>query len=206
MIDIKNKVLFIHVPRTGGSALESVYYKKFLRDEFTYQEFLNECVYFNHQRTFPGQLGKHWTYAQYLNSGLIEDVNEWHVLTIVRNTFDLVWSNWYLVNDHFRNTNQPEINWNQYMRRLQTSPNARDRINQSRYIREVEGVDIIAFENLTQDIKRVVGVDLTKKSNHDKYINRQTYYTQAYDDQDIELVKIMYAEDIERYKFTYDDR
>ena len=140
-----------------------------------------------------------------MSGGLIEDLNEWHVFTIVRNTFDLVWSNWYLVNDYFRKINQPEIDWNEYMMRLQTIPHARDSINQSRFICGVDNVDIIMFENLTQDVKRVVNVDLPKKFNSNNYKDRQTHYTQAYNNQDIKLIKAMYAEDIERYKFTYGD-
>ena len=205
MIDVKNKVLFIHVPRTGGSALENAYYKEFLSDQITYDDFLNEYVYFNHQKAFPGEPGKHWTYAEYSSAGLIEDVNEWHVFTIIRNTFDLVWSNWYLVNINLRRNNQPEFDWNEYIQQLRTRPALRDNINQSRYIYGADNVEIIMFENLTQDVKRVVNVDLPKIFNNDGYKDRQTHYTQSYDDRSIKLVKAIYAEDIERYKFTYDD-
>lgn len=203
MIDNKNKVLFIHVPRTGGSVLEREYWGKYLSNDMTSQEFWTKC---HPVRTALVIDGKHVTYKQYMESGLIKNIKDWKIFTIARNTFDLVWSNWYLVNGYKEQKNIPLISWKQYIHLLQTDPLERNRVNQSRYIEGSNNVDVIMYENLTQDVKRIVNLDIPCKFNARGYENRVSHYSEVYDERDIGVIKELYTEDIKRYNFTYDDR
>jgi len=89
MIDPVNKFLFIHIPRTGGSRFS---------DEYWNQQANTRSWQKRHRYFLKGVrngYGKHFYYKDYCGHFAGHDVENFYKITIVRNIWDLVVSNYW---------------------------------------------------------------------------------------------------------------
>ena len=89
MIDIHNKFLFIHIPRTNGSDFCNKYYNSFLSESVPEGDFIdyyvgNPC------------LRKHFRYSEYLTHFNGLKLNQFKKVVAVRNPFDLMVSHYWM--------------------------------------------------------------------------------------------------------------
>jgi hypothetical protein len=189
MINHKHKFLFIHIPRTGGSSIES---------QFNYKE--------NKEKN------KHWTlndWKNILSSDIFED---YFKFTFIRNPWDIMISNyfdkgWYSspikgrggeigyysgkTLKYFLNNYQPA--------KHEHGDSLLDYINPKQ-------MDYIGrFENRSQDLKYIsnkIGININ--SNIKSRVKKdKKHYTEYYDDETREIVAEKYARDIEYFGYKF---
>ena len=193
MIDNPNKFLFLHVPRTAGSELTNLYYHKHWKKHITQDRYLKKytCEYL---------FKKHRKFSDYVED-YQKDFSDYSIWTITRNTFDLVWSSWFLSKKSYG-----ELSFSEWIEWLHVNKHEQgNRINQSLYVEGVKNLNIISYENLVSDLREKLDLHTIKKFNANKYKSRKSHYSLDYSNDDIEKVKEMYKEDIEKYSFEFHD-
>jgi hypothetical protein len=84
MIDVANKVLFIHIPRTAGSGLCHEYYDQKLSDDISIERY--NSVYLG---AGGGKRRRHFRYQDYARI-FPWDFKDFYKFTVIRNPWDLV--------------------------------------------------------------------------------------------------------------------
>ena len=88
MIDLKNKTLFIHIPRTGGSEFCNQYYNYILSTSI-------DVDHYNDYLVGHGAASKHFTYGQYAQFYQFINLAVFNLVSIIRNIYELVVSSYF---------------------------------------------------------------------------------------------------------------
>lgn len=193
------KILFLHIPKTGGSSIDTVLKKYSIDNHLT--------------------IGGHPSYSDIKN---LIDVDI--VFTVVRNTWD--WrASWYHyllkdVNDHGHKYEYNKIKgltFKEHLKWLEKEPieNLTSSIYngiesklfikpQSHFIMGCDNIKILRFENLKSDFEgymKELGLEIKlnlhiRKSSNDNYKDE-------YDTETIKIVKDIWEEDIKVFGYEY---
>lgn len=199
MISSKHKFIFIHIPKCGGSSIESLFgYNLWDRGKFP-----------SHFCSYDLFLGKDSSSAKYLQHSTITEIREmkndliddYFSFSFVRNPWDRHLSDFFFYGGQkrcdFKNflLNPPSLDLSHSMPQLD-------------FICSSDGeflVDFVGkFENIQSDFDTIcdkIGIDRqklphTNKSNH-------KHYTEYYDDKTREIVAEKYAKDIEYFGYKF---
>lgn len=189
MINHKNKFLFIHVPRTGGTSIEA---------QFEYNE------------TKEGN--KHWDLSDWENHLNQKNFENYFKFTFVRNPWDIIISKyfdrgWYSSPIKGRGG---EIGHHSGKTLKYFLEHYKPAIHESGdslldYF-EPEKMDFIGrFENRTQDLEYIckkIGITINKNTKKRRRSDKK-HYTQYYDDETREIVAEKYARDIEYFGYKF---
>ena len=183
MINHKHKYIFIHIPKTAGSSIES---------------FLNPSI----KCTTNGDTflkNKHES-AVFYNTRDPNCFSKYFKFTFVRNPWDMVVSRYF-----YRKTKQSNFN-------ISIKDFLLGNFNWIKYFNSlsIDGkicVDFIGkFENLEQDFGIVcdrIGIPRQKLPHRNK--SNHKHYTEYYDDETHEIVAKTYAKDIEYFGYKFGD-
>ena len=220
MIDIKNKIIFIHIPRTGGSQFSNHYYNDILSKYLPLDIYGKYCAYgdFN---------AKHFRYKDYKHF-VGPKINEFKTVTVVRNSYDLAVSNWRMHLRNFDNYNEKHknfvkdfpsfISWLELQRekdeqnKSQTWLTPYNSMKQLEYIENAENCEIIKYENYNHGVQKFFlnnfGVEtklkrLTKDElrKTEAYKERKMNYAAYYNANLEKRINELYRKEIEYFDY-----
>ncbi len=193
----KKKVLFIHIPKTGGSSIGTILKPYMLKTpEIVGHQGYDECIKF---------------------------YNPDYIFTVIRNPWD--WrSSWYhYIKEYpfdsghiFEYEKIKFLNFNEHLNWIYNEPkenftesNYNGKVSklflksQSDYI-GVGNVKLLRFENIKDDFEKYM-LELGLEIKLDKKIRKSTNYNyrEYYNKKSIEIVKKMWLVDINKFKYEY---
>tara|TARA_Y100000004_G_C8936484_1_gene422332 strand:- start:138 stop:806 length:669 start_codon:yes stop_codon:yes gene_type:complete len=221
MIDCINKIIFIHIPRTGGSQFSNHYYNDVLSDEISVDTYTKYCSYGDFD-------AKHFRYRDYKHF-IGPKINEYKTVTVIRNSYDLAVSNWRM---HLRNFNDYNERHKNFVKdfpsfvswlELQKDKSEQDKnhswltpyesMRQKTYLNGAPDCEIIRYEsynagvykffknhfNIETNLRRLTDKQLKEKK---EYKNRKINYKEYYNPKLEERIYNLYSKEINNYKFT----
>lgn len=215
MIDHKNKIIFIHIPKCAGSSVEYFFdVKPFDWERPNYTKLTGWCdkrkIHLHHA-----------TPKELLETELIDETT-WHSykkFTIVRNPWsraysDFIWLNRFnIFNCSFKDFLLKKGKLSQILTNREEKTYRGDHLYPQVDFLKIDGklvIDtIIRFENLNEDFQRFLEFNnITKrKLPHDKKSKRLfKHYSHFYYDDEIDLVKNLYKGDIEYLNYSFEDK
>ena len=218
MIDIEGEFLFIHIPRTNGSELCNWYYNSLL-----YERGVRESDFINFIIGDKCK-SKHFTYTQYADHYSHMRLSDFYKVSIVRNPFDCVVSNYWMHVDldaHFMERHKIG-SFEEYIKFLDSikfdmQENVFHSLRILPYIDQCHDINIIRYENYNDDAKRVLGIisseelleryDKQKLQNEYKsrYSNteRPLDYREMYNERSKDIVAKMFAWDLKVFDYDF---
>ena len=227
MIDIKNQMLFIHIPRTGGSNFCNQYYNTMLH------EYIDDMFYDKYM-VGNGNAHKHFTVSDYKQFYFGEDVDNYRQICIIRNIFDLVVSTFFqtihnnIKGNGYQNWSQRKNkqltmdNWIDYLyvlreRSRQNNKTPYESLLQSEYLAGCsEQCTLIEYEDYETQIKswfedcfqKTVSIPLfddeqlvTRYTDVYRGVYRPVDYREMYTNDTSSRVEELFAHEIEIFNF-----
>ena len=190
MINHQHKFLFIHIPRTGGSSIES---------QFNYKE--------NKEKN------KHWTLHDWKNHLSDEGLKDYFKFSFVRNPWDFMVSKykdiWFTSKHPGGPIGERAGKSLKYFLEHYKNPSHEKGETFHDYF-DPEQIDFIGrFENRENDlgyISKKIGATIDSKIHQRKIQmldKNKKHYTEYYDDETREIVAQKYARDIEYFDYEF---
>jgi hypothetical protein len=214
----RHKILFVHIPKTGGTSIRSALKRLQWTDPYAVPihlvNGLTRALKYNTGAKFP-------RHAKAIAA--FECIGEpfWSQLfkfTFVRNPWDLQVSNWHYLNGHPKDPLSGLRDFEDFLRHMLRNDRPWDyhidthREVQSHFVTDHSGrviLDFIGrFERLQEDfgaactLGGIRRVDLPHKRRSQE---RRTDYRSYYNDVTAELIAKHYSEDIRLFGYTFDD-
>ena len=184
MINHKDRYIFIHIPRTGGTSIEYV---------------------LNNNKSIPIPTSElHWKYIDYINN--FNNIEKYYIFSVIRNPWDRLLSIYNEPNNPFKIEDKTFNDWISNF--LDIGPR-NILVNQYEYLIYMENSYInyiCKFEKLEEDFNKVCDI-LKIKNKKLPHINKTNHihYTDAYTDKTINIVKNLYFKDIEYFEYKFGD-
>ncbi len=215
MISHKHKCIFIHIPKTAGSSINSFFYPgvKFHHDNPDYEMLFGWCK----KRKLHMQ---HATSKQLLETELIteEQWKSYYKFTFVRNPWDRAYSDYMFIQEFsgirggFKSFLKKEKEFEGILKDNSESSYLGDHLQQQTDYFDFEGIykpDFVGrFENFSEDIGKVL-LNLNIEKEFNKYSNkskRKKEYSLFYSNSDKRLVKEIYRQDIDKLNYSFEDK
>ncbi len=189
MINHQHKFLFIHIPRTGGSSIES---------QFNYKEKIEK--------------NKHWNLNDWKNHLNSNDFDSYFKFTFVRNPWDIIVSKyfdkgWYSSPIQGRGG---EIGYHSGKTLKYFLEHYKPAIHESGdslldYFDPEQMNFVGRFENRSQDLEYIckkIGININTNTKARSHKNKK-HYTEYYDDETRAIVAEKYAQDIECFGYKF---
>lgn len=220
MIDTKNKIIFIHIPRTGGSQFSNHYYNDVLSAHLPVEIYSKYCTYGDFD-------AKHFRYKDYKHF-VGPKIKEYKLVTVVRNTYDLAVSNWMMHFNAIETKSEKSkefckdfpsfVCWLEHQKEAGnkhpswTFLSPYNSMKQLEYIEGSEDCEIIKYEDydngvrkffrenfgIETKLKRLTREQLQKKES---YKNRKTNYSIYYDSDLRKRIENLYRKEIEYFDY-----
>lgn len=187
MICSKLKVIFIHIPRTGGTSIE----KALIDKNWWHVERATKHLTWIQARQI---------YAEYWDHYL--------KFSVVRNPWDWIVS---LYHAHYYTRSVARgISWREYVKNPRFAPHEQDNIIQSEIIGNKMDF-VLRFENLERDFKRLcsrIGIEAPDLPNYDARSGRlgtnNQHYSNYYDSELRDIVANRQEADIRRFNYRFE--
>lgn len=206
MIHDDKKFIFVHIPKTGGSSIESF----FGYDLFDKQQFSNEWV--DPVRAL-GLDRKAGLYLQHLTMDEIDarypgKSQDYFTFSFVRNPWDRAVSDYLYIKRYTRIRTFKQYLVHSYHHN-KTESFQRHVLDQHSFVYNHDKctVDFLGrFETLQQDFDKVcMRLDIPNTALPVVNKNDRDHYTEYYDDETRDIVSQRYARDIELFNYTFND-
>jgi hypothetical protein len=199
MIIHKNKIIFIHIPKTAGFSIEKFLYGRELDSSFFYEDIVYGLK--------DGKYTQHLEYSSIKNyyKGK-ENIEKYFKFTFVRNTWDRLLSAY-----SYLNPNPNKESFCNYLKKkcknLYRMSECDHYNNQIRYIfnNNQKFLDFIGlFENIQEDFKNLCNkINIEYKPLPIINSSKRKDYKEYYDEETINIVKETYKEEIEYFDFKF---
>lgn len=216
MISHEHKCIFIHIPKTGGTSINSFFHPgvEFHYSKPDYERLFGWCP----ERKLHMQ---HATSRQLIETGLItEDVwNDYYKFTFVRDPWDRAYSDYKWIQEFsgvkgsFENYIKKEKEFSEILQDRSNDKYLGDHLIPQTDFFDISGpyqMDYVGrFENFRDDIHQVLmNLGIEKKFDiHQNQSKRSKNYSDFYDSERKQLVDKKYGKDISllnyRYKINY---
>lgn len=187
MICTKLKVIFIHIPRTGGTSIEQALVGK---NWWHVERATKHLTWFQARQIYT----EYWD--QYLK------------FSVVRNPWDWMVSLYYAHN--YTRSAARGISWREYVKHPRLASHEQDTVIQSAIIgSEIDFV--LRFENLGPDFKRLcarIGLEAPELPNYSARSGRvglnKQHYSCYYDAELREIIANRHKDDIRRFNYKFE--
>lgn len=209
MIDREKKIIFIHIPKTGGTTIEKLLFPTYKFEDKTNYSYLYgwDC-----------NLGwlNHLTLDQILNFDDNNSFQKYQMFAVVRNPWDRLASEY-----HWKiSISKLTLSFSDFVRALYI--NEAEKIKscykselaylqhfklQSDYLSAsyVDVIKILRFENFEKDVRRFLHKNGIMCNNIPRIrASHHSHYTEYYDNDCIEMVREIYGEDIDRFGYCFE--
>jgi sulfotransferase famil protein len=183
MIDFEKKLIYIHISKTGGSSVNSLFIDPRLgehKGRYKVHKLIQDEP--GLKRYFPGSLGMHSSYSDYdrylVSAGL--SIKDFTVFTIIRNPWEKVLSHYYYKTEILKSPLPP---FNVFLR---SNHRYLDKVLKGfdRFCGTPQNIDyILRFENLSSDftlLTKQLGLDLPSLPQRNQSDKKRSY-VKAYD-------------------------
>jgi len=207
MIWKKNKIIFIHIPKCGGTSIENSI------------NLIEKGMYWGNNRVIAKRINffyelQHMPYSSYLK--LVKDINKFYTFSFVRNPFDRAISLYkdtkYKRGDLKKKLNlKNNFNFNEFLKKIKNSNHIHHK-NQTFFLNDKKknNINIFKFENFEKNFIEVLTKNnlstKLRKSNQSKkgsiIESKLRYYE---DKENINLVKTIFKDDLKMLNYTYKD-
>lgn len=211
MIIHKCKAIYIHIPKTGGSAVKHAILQALgYTTSFTTDSKRPTKVKKEFSLTGPQ---KHRQLVQVIKDLPNEQVNQYYKFTFIRNPWDRMVSEFHWRQQIYNDRKPPPVDFKQFIHeieRMQASKTYffRSHIQtQKSFVVDTAGVvaldDIFRLETITTDIK-VVSAKLDLPLQIKRY-NTSTHrdYREYYNKETKQVINKLYRDDIETFGYTF---
>lgn len=215
MISHEHKCIFIHIPKTAGSSINTFFHPgvKFHHDSPDYERLFGWCP----ERKLHMQ---HATSKQLLETELVtkEQWETYYKFLFVRNPWDRAYSDYVFIQNFsgikgsFKSFLKKENEFKKILNDNSDSSYLGDHLQLQTDFFDFEGIykpDFIGrFENFTEDIGQVlINLQIDKVFNkHSNKSKRKKEYSLFYTNSNKQLVADKYGQDIEKLNYTFDDK
>lgn len=182
VIDRNNKLILVHLPKTGGTSVAAAITKK-----------------------SRGEGRKHWTLEDYRKK--LPDFSEYHSFGFVRNPWARM-AAWYRYDlKNHPTTTEPFDQWLSKPRRLRNPRRPLEKVEDYFFLDGKFALDSIGqFENLAQDFQRIVYPFLGKvELPHLNNFNCQRNYADYYTQKTIDVVAEKHEWVINKFGYRFED-
>jgi len=178
------KILFLHIPKTGGTSVDDYFSKKFK------VELNPACLC----RRLPGSSFplEQLTYKQVMR--FVKD--KVRVLTVVRNPYERIVSDLFFRGKIKQDSSKDKV-YSLLKKHIEEN-NENHCIPQYEFIQGAPNVCILHTETLTEDMRRIGYSDFNEKANVNK--SKVNYYDYL-NDNSIRLINSYYDKDFELFKY-----
>jgi Sulfotransferase family len=203
MISLQKRFLFVHIPKTAGNSIQSAL-RDYSEDQLVALRKEQDGIERFGLRNPKYKVKKHSTLREYRDALGDEQFCNLYKFTCVRNPWDR------MVSYYFTPTQSPE-NWDRQKFRGIISK----AVSIADYLRldgdeedPFANVDyIMRFENLAEDFRTVCGTLGISPATLPRYNrSRREHYSKYYDDELRKLVRALFAAEIERFGYTFEER
>ena len=186
MINYTDKIIFIHIPKCGGTSVKNTLPHKFCGDRH-------------------GKLS--WDLDK------LNDVS--FCFTFVRNPWSRAVSAFHYLNSGGSQNRQDKMYYRKFLARHKNSfssyvksgnfKRVKHFKRMSYYLDRIESLDFIGrFENLQEDFNTICDkIGIPRKQLPHKNNTKHKHYTEYYDDETRQIIAQRYAEDIELFKYEF---
>ena len=196
MLSVRNKFLFIHIPKTGGNSIQSIL-SSYSEDVIIRDDHNQDGVNTFEVRNENIPVTKHSTLEKYNLHILPEFFNSLYKFTCVRNPWDRLVSLYFTPKK-----GRTEWNREEFLKVMEDIP------LMTSYITRDDRIDmdyIIKFESINKDFAHVcsiLGIENTilpfiNKSNH-------MHYSEYYDNELIDIVGTRYEDDLNFFGYSFE--
>ena len=201
MLSLKNKFLFIHVPKTGGNSIQNIL-KEYSEDRIVTIGKHQDGIERFEVRNDKYPITKHSTlseYKRFLDKNVYDAMFKF---ATIRNPWDMMISFYF----------SPHLNlkkWNKrkFCKLLKNVQPLRFYITTLSNQDLIENIDyLIRFENLENDFRKVcqkISIPFEKLKIRNQ--SKRYHYSFYYDDEMVELVKNKFSEEIQYGKYAFEN-
>jgi len=188
-----HKIIFIHIPKTGGTSIESCFNMKMLNKKNMYG-------------TYNKQEFTHFT-AKDIKASIDENIwKEYTKFTIIRNPYDKMISEWKRIVGNLKDEPNQFKNWLKKVR----IPKDHKNKNTTHFTKQVDFVleknkeivdKIFRFENY-EEVTNFIKIKTNKIVPH---ANRSTHkhYSYYYDEEAKNILENLYKEDLDYFGYSF---
>jgi sulfotransferase famil protein len=203
MISFQKRFLFVHIPKTAGNSIQSVL-RDYSEDELLALRGEQDGVERFGLRSPKYRVKKHSTLAEYRTALGESEFVKLYKFTCVRNPWDR------MVSYYFTPTQKTEVWDRKKFRKIISSA-----MSIAEYLRLDKGRGdpfanvnyIMRFENLADDFRTVcAALDISPATLPRYNRSNREHYSKYYDDELRELVRARFADEIERFGYTFEQR
>jgi len=207
MIWKKNKIIFIHIPKCGGTSIENSI------------NLIEKGMYWGKNNIIAKKINffyemQHMPYVSYKK--LVKDINNFYIFTFVRNPFDRVISLYkdtkYKRHDLRKKLNlKSNFSFNEFLKKIKNSNHIHHK-SQTFFLdgKKDSKIRVFKFENFEKNFIHILKQNKLstklRKSNQSKkdsiIESKLKYYN---DKKNIYLVKSIFKDDLRMFDYSYED-
>jgi hypothetical protein len=201
MISFQKRFLFVHIPKTAGNSIQTVL-RDYSEDELVALRGEQDGIERFGLRNPKYKIKKHSTLADYRAALGDVEFDKLYRFTCVRNPWDR------MISYYFTPTQKAE-GWDRKKFRTIIS----SALSVADYLRLGQGEEdpfgnvdyIMRFENLVDDFRTVcAALDISPMKLPQYNRSNREHYSKYYDDDLIELVRVRFAAEIERFGYAFE--
>lgn len=188
MIDHNHKIVFVHIPRTGGSVLCNKYYENFYKDRLSFEDYTYKYI---------NRDGKHTCLESYQTN---YDLYEYTIFSIIRNPWDRIYSAYQVL----IKTRYIDCSFEEWLDdfSFDSTPARRLEWSIDDYLDPIQDVNLQIFKHEDKDTPEKIN-DLLNLKDPLYSIDYIKTYRDKYTAYTKDLVNDIFQEDIERFEYEY---
>lgn len=156
-IYLKNKIVFIHIPKTGGTSVKAIF-----------EELGDSPLFYSIHNMVGTHSPQHSTYNELKGWNMIQ--NDFKIISIIRHPYERFVSEFNYRLSFLKEAYTLKSFTNKFMSSLKNKYQWDNHNLSCSEFLDGADVEIIRFENLVEDFKRVTGLEMNKHKLKDKKI------------------------------------